>query len=202
MAKISAEPPCVADQSIPINSHKCEEEKVSSEGKYSFVSFLFLFPYFLMHTHTVYFFLPYPHAQGLCLEGKKILFFLLLCPCTRFFSFLIIHMHEVSLQHNFFLERHTHIFYLHCPWHRRPLSLPPAFRPLHRHPRTPAPLSTAGAHVSLSLASPLASVRFCSSHQCPYPPAPIDLLTTDDVPYRFVVDEGNVLHSIRMLCFP
>ena len=120
MTKISAEPPCVADQSIPINSHKCEEEKVSSEGKYSFVSFLFLFPYFLMHTHTVYFFLPYPHAHGLCLEGKKILFFLLLCPRTRFFSFLIIHMHEVSLQHNFFLERHTHTFCLYCPWHRRP----------------------------------------------------------------------------------
>ena len=51
-------------------------------------------------------------------------------------------------------------------------------------------------------ASPLASVRFCSSHRCPCPPAPVDLLTTDDVPYHFVADKGNILHSIRTLCFP
>jgi len=100
MAKISAKLPCVAHQS----THKCEEEKISLEGKYSFVSFLFLFPYFLMHTHTVYYFLLYPHAQGLCLEGKNILFFLLLCPRTGFFSFLIIHMHRVSLQCSICLE--------------------------------------------------------------------------------------------------
>jgi len=130
MAKISAKLPCVAHQS----THKCEEEKISLGGKYSFVSFLFLFPYFLMHTHTVYYFLLYPHAQGLCLEGKNILFFLLLCPRTGFFSFLIIHMHRVSLQCSICLEWHTHIFCLHCPWHRRPLSLPPASRPLHWHP--------------------------------------------------------------------
>ena len=49
MAKISAKPPCVAHQS----THKCEEEKISLEGKYSFVSFLFLFPY--AHAHGLLF---------------------------------------------------------------------------------------------------------------------------------------------------
>ena len=129
---------------------------------------------FVMPTHTILFFPYYTHAWG-------------------FFAAQL-----------FFGTTHAHLLPLlsMASASLKTLSLPPAFRPLHRHPRTPAPLSTAGAHVSLSLASPPASVRFCSSHQCPYPPAPIDLLTTDDVPYRFVVDEGNVLHSIRMLCFP
>ena len=48
----------MASQSIPISFHKCEEENIRLEGKYSFLSFL-------MHTHTIYSFLS-------------------LCTCTRF----------------------------------------------------------------------------------------------------------------------
>jgi len=61
MAKISSEPPCMAGHSIYIIHINERKEKVRLEGKYSFVSFLCLFPYahahgffsFLMHTHKV-----------------------------------------------------------------------------------------------------------------------------------------------------
>ena len=166
--------------------------------------FLF-FSYFLISlcTRTRFIFSFLIHTHMVCVWKEK-KFFSSFCYAHAHDSFLSLLYTCISFlcSTTFFLERHTHIFYLHCPWHRRPLSLPPAFRPLHRHPRTPAPLSTAGAHVSLSLASPPASVRFCSSHRCPCPPAPVDLLTTDDVPYHFVADKGNILHSIRTLCFP
>jgi hypothetical protein len=110
----------------------------------------------------------------------------LLCPRTRFFSFLIIHIHRVSLQRSFFFwnDTHTHIFYLHCPWHQRPLSLPPAFRPLHRHPRPPPPLSTTGAHVSLSLLS--------------LPPASRPLRR----PYVFVLATDALVHRRPSICWP
>ena len=50
-------------------------------------------------------------------------------------------------------------------------------------------------------AVPATGAYFCSSHRHPYPPAPVDLLTTG-VPYHFVAIKDNVLHSIRTLCFP
>ena len=75
MTKISAEPPCVADQSIPINSHKCEEEKVSSEGKIflCFFSFLIsLFPY--AHPHGLLF--PSLSTRTRFVFGRKKYYFL------------------------------------------------------------------------------------------------------------------------------
>jgi hypothetical protein len=69
MAKISAELPCVADQSIPINSHKCEEGKSKFGRKIFLCFFSFLISLF-----------PYAHAQDLCLEGKKYSFLSFVMP--------------------------------------------------------------------------------------------------------------------------
>jgi len=170
------EPPCMAGHSIPIIHINVMKEKIRLEGKCSFVSFLCLFPY--AHAHGFFFF-PYAHPQGLCLEGKYIIFFHFLCTGTRF-SFFFLGTYVVSCHH--------------FPCHRHPLSVPPASRPLHPHPRPPVP-------TRLPVSSVLATgACFCSSHRRLCPPAPVDLLTTG-VPYRFVAIKDNVLHSIRTLCF-
>ena len=81
-------PPWKANQ-FP-HSHKCEEGKIHLEGKY----LLFLsFAYLLMHRHTVYFFLTYVHAQGLCLKGKNIFSFLFLRTRTRYILFFPYYAH-------------------------------------------------------------------------------------------------------------
>ena len=163
------EPPCMAGHSIPIIHINVRKEKIRLEEKYSFASFLCLFPY--AHAHDLFF---------LCVWKENILF--------SFISYA--QAHDLD----FFLEQYI-VSCLHFPCHRRPLSVPPASRPLHPHPRPPVPTRLPVSAV------PATGACFCSSHRRPCPPAPVDLLTTG-VPYRFVAIKDNVLHSIRTLCFP
>ena len=73
--------------------NKCEEGKVSLEGKYSFVSFLFLFPYahahdlffsFLIHTHKVCVWKEKKFFSSFCYAHAHDSFLSLLYTCMRF----------------------------------------------------------------------------------------------------------------------
>src|SRR6185437_13492328 len=95
------------------NHINVRKEKYIWKEKY----LLFLsFAYLLMHMHTVYFFLTYAHAQGLCLKGKKILFFL-----------MHTHTHTHTI-YSFLSLLCTHTGFLYALLERLlpPLSMPPA----------------------------------------------------------------------------
>ena len=118
-----------------------------------------------------------------------------------FFSFLIMHTHRISLR-SFGTTSASivHATSVHHPSHQCPrlsISTPGNWRPC------PPPAHTS-PYFRLSL--PLASSPL---HQRPFlfwTPTPLSIgahrSADHRLPYCFVANKGNVLHSIWMLCFP
>jgi hypothetical protein len=128
-----------------------------------------------MHRHTVYFFLTYVHAQGLCLKGKNIFpFFSYAHAHDIFFSFLIMHTHRISLERSFFETTRASSIVPATSVHASPPAPQETGTPVHRR-RTRLLIFVCPCHRRPVLST---GAHFCFGHRCPYPSALIDLLTT------------------------